>query len=340
MDKNLSSQTLKMAVESLEKLGLDANPILSDARISRQKLANPIARIPIKNELAFWQLLLEKTGDPQISLRMAQNVPFGTFALLEYIGASCESLSQALFFLTKYAAVVYGNWYPTLNEADSSITFDLGSAGEIEPSRFTSEFGLAMIIRRLGEFSNQGTGLQKVSFRHKLLGDIKPYETFFGVPVLFEQQTDCLIFHNKIKTSACKNSNHFLLGSLLALGETLLKALPEKKDPTKNPLVLNLRTAIRERLPEGEPEIKAMAKHLAVSTRTLQRKLEADGTSFTELITEERKALAVQLLKTASLTHEEIGLRLGYSTLSAFNRAFKQWFQMTPSDYKKTIPNP
>lgn len=325
-----------MAVTALEKMGVDVDPLLARTQISKSKLANPIGRISIKKEHDFWSAAIGATSDPLLALHMAEHVPFGTFPLLEYIGASCESLYQALVFFGKYAEIVYGDWRPRLIEENNSVRFDLGTEGDPEEYRNTNEFGLAVMLSRLKHFSGGDVPLTKVCFRHSLVGSLDEFEKYFGAPVLFDQAEDSLIFDERIKKTSCTNSDNFLLSSLLKLTEKLFMMLPGKNRAIESDLIAKVKSAVKTQLSQGEPEIQKIAEEIAMSARTLQRKLESDGTSLSRIIVQVRKEQATEFLKDKSLTNEDIALMLGYSTLSAFNRAFKQWFNMTPSEFRKS----
>lgn len=325
-----------MAIAALDKMGLDPHALMAQAQISQIQLMNPIGRVPVIKELYFWKLAAEKSANPQIALRMAEHVPFGTFPLLEYIGASSQSLYQALVFFNKYAGFIYGGWRPSLSEDSAGIRFELGTEGDPEEFRYTNEFGFAVMVKRFKHFSERDLPVHSVHFRHSLMGDPEEYKKVFGDTVKFDQEEDSILFDAAIKEIPCKRSDHFMLSSLLNLAEKFLHQLDSKSDGTQNELIGKIKSAISKHLPLGEPQADSIAKTVAMSTRTLQRKLEAQGTSLNRLVTQVRKEMASKLLKDRNLSYEEIALTLGYSTLSAFNRAFKQWFKMSPSEFRKS----
>ena len=335
MEKTLSNQSFKMALTALEKIGVDPSPILKEAQISRAKLMNPVGRVPIKKERHFWKIATETTSDPHLGLHLADHVPFGAYPLLEYIGASCQSLYQALVFFGKYGQVIYGCWHPRLVESKNSIRFDLGTEGAPENSRHADEFGLALMMKRLKHFSGADVPLKAVQFRHHLIGDVEEYKKIFSVNVSFDQEESSLLFDSSIKNIPCKSADHFLLGSLLNLAEKFLQKLPNEKRSTQSNLNSRVTSIIGKDLALGEPQIEKIASAVGMSSRSLQRKLEEEGTSLSQLVVSVRKEVASELLKNVDLTYEEIALSLGYSTASAFNRAFKQWFKMSPSEFRK-----
>lgn len=85
------------------------------------------------------------------------------------------------------------------------------------------------------------------------------------------------------------------------------------------------------------PTINLVASELAVSERTLRRRLIATGTSFSKVLTRTRHTTAVRLLTDTDLTVKEIAYGLGYSELSAFTRAFRSWTGVAPDRFRKSI---
>jgi AraC-like DNA-binding protein len=82
---------------------------------------------------------------------------------------------------------------------------------------------------------------------------------------------------------------------------------------------------------EGEyPGLSEMAKSLAMSDRTLNRKLKAQGTSYQVLLDDVRQELAVWYLRQTEMSVEAIAERLGYRDTSNFSRTCKRWFGVTP----------
>jgi AraC-like DNA-binding protein len=338
MKKTLSSQTFRMAVLALEKMRVDTLIILAEIGISRGALANPLARIAVDKELRFWKLVVRKVGDPSVVLRMAENVPFGSFPLLEYLGSSSRSLYQALALFSKYAGIVHGCWHPKLTETDGQVRFDLGTEGPAEEFRFTNEFALATLVDRLKYFAGGEVPLTRVHFRHASTGGLQEYERVFGARVLFGQTTDGLIFSRTINDIPCRSRDNFLLGALLKVAENISSALPGGAGSAgqDSELLSRVKDAVKRRLVDGAPAVRSVAGELAMSPRSLQRKLELEGWSMNGVVAAVRKASASEMLRAGVFSNEDIALMLGYSTLSAFDRAFKQWFQVTPSQYRSS----
>lgn len=82
------------------------------------------------------------------------------------------------------------------------------------------------------------------------------------------------------------------------------------------------------------PTLAEVAEAMMMSPRTLERRLLAAGTSFRSIQSSVRKSMAAQYVTLGSVSGEEIAYLLGYSQPSAFYRAFKEWFDMTPTQFR------
>ena len=83
------------------------------------------------------------------------------------------------------------------------------------------------------------------------------------------------------------------------------------------------------------PKLDAVAKCLCLGARTLRRRLQELGTSYQQILGEVRRELAIEYLRTSSLTVQEIAELLGYSEVTNFRRAFVRWVQVSPYQYRK-----
>ncbi len=81
--------------------------------------------------------------------------------------------------------------------------------------------------------------------------------------------------------------------------------------------------------------LEDVAPALAMAPRSLRRKLEEEGTSFRQILETERQQLAVQLLRNTDMKFDELAYQVGYRDTASFTRAFRRWFEQSPSEYRK-----
>jgi AraC-like DNA-binding protein len=101
---------------------------------------------------------------------------------------------------------------------------------------------------------------------------------------------------------------------------------------TESPLKVQVENAIAALLPHGPVRHDVVAAELAMSPRTLTRRLAAEGSSFAGILKEVRVALAKRYIADRTLPISQIAWLLGYSEVSAFTRAFHHWTGQVPSE--------
>lgn len=100
-----------------------------------------------------------------------------------------------------------------------------------------------------------------------------------------------------------------------------------------------LRAALVEALPAGETSTELLSRRLAVGTRTLQRRLNDEGTRFQEVLSATRESLARHYLCRSQLPVAEIAFLLGYRDQNSFYRAFRAWTGTTPESNRGAAPS-
>ena len=101
-----------------------------------------------------------------------------------------------------------------------------------------------------------------------------------------------------------------------------------------------LRSALLEMLPGGEASIDTASRRLATSRRTLQRRLQAEGTSYQAVLDDVREQLARHYLRESRITNTEIALLLGFADPNSFFRAFHDWTGCTPETMRREAVRP
>ncbi|WP_441293095.1 SDR family NAD(P)-dependent oxidoreductase [Sorangium sp. KYC3313] len=104
-----------------------------------------------------------------------------------------------------------------------------------------------------------------------------------------------------------------------------------------------LLAALLEGLPSGLVMMETIARRLGLSKRTLQRRIDDEGTSFQQILKETREALARHYLEETSLPVAEISFLLGFSEPNSFYRGFRAWTGTTPDQAyfgPQTAPRP
>jgi AraC-like DNA-binding protein len=97
---------------------------------------------------------------------------------------------------------------------------------------------------------------------------------------------------------------------------------------------------VEKLLPSGKAKKETVAKVLALSKRTLSRRLFDEGTTYEEVVDQSRRTLALQYIKDPGMSISQIAWLLGYEGASSFNHTFKRWTGRSPfvARKRKTVP--
>ena len=196
--------------------------------------------------------------------------------------------------------------------------------------RLSNEATLASITAISREVSTEAFSPEAVFVKHPAPLDVTAHEEYFGCPVHFGSDRDALL----VSRRALAMPNRVGDPSIAAFFDTILAAEVSGMD-TSVPLERLVLDRLSTALSGGVPALHEVARELAMSGRTLQRRLAEAGHSFQSLVDEARRRLALRLLRheaDASLT--EVAFMTGFSDQSAFTRAFKRWTGETPGAFR------
>ncbi len=169
------------------------------------------------------------------------------------------------------------------------------------------------------------------SFIHAAPMSLAAYNLAFNSPLHFEAPFSGFLISeadltSKLPTAAAELAN---LHERVA-GQALRRL-------TKTDTTHRAREAIAPRLQDGSPLRSEIASALHLSDHTFQRRLAAEGTSFTELVDDTRRELAQHHLANEQASMTEIAYLLGYSDQSTFFRASHRWFGESPGEYRRRV---
>lgn len=116
--------------------------------------------------------------------------------------------------------------------------------------------------------------------------------------------------------------------------DVLRRAAPTPDDD--DAWLTTVRTAIQARLPGSEVSLAVVARDLATSVRTLQRRLGERGRTFADVRAETQRSLAEGYLADPGLGLAEVAWLLGYQTDTSFHRAFRRWTGTTPTEWRRS----
>jgi AraC-like DNA-binding protein len=160
--------------------------------------------------------------------------------------------------------------------------------------------------------------------------DVRAYERFYRAPLEFGALATAFLLRNDDLARPVVASDATLSGYLDHLAAQLLAALGGA-DTLRD----QVRRLLWSELSAGVPGLDAVGRVLGMSPRTLQRRLRAEGTTLSAMLTQVRHDLALPLLGDGQLAVAEVAFLLGYEDPSAFNRAFRRWSGRSPRAFRR-----
>ena len=325
-DGTVLTVTSRALIAACERLGVDTAAMLRSVGIERQTLENPDARLQNRAVGALWAKAYELSGDPVLSLHVAEACPLGAYKVIDYMAASARTVGEAFRCSARYFKLINTAVRLPIDESGDPVTFDVVSeSGPPGVSRPYAEFCLAVFVLHVRAATGVPFELRRVTFAHRLPPDVSEHERVFGCPVRFEAEHNRLYLDRAVWEAPTRGAHPGVLTVLIDHADLLLSRLPRGPD-----LIERTRRAIGGRLRGGDPSLEGVARELGMSERSLQRHLGELGYTYNALADEVREATARLYLEQPDIALAEIGYLLGFAEQSTFTRAFKRWTGCTP----------
>lgn len=321
-------------VSTAATLGADTDALLASVGLSPGDLGDG-ARIRDDLKAALWSRVVEALGDPHLGLRVGEVSPLGRWGLAEQLLLHAQTLGEGLETSVRFAAQTVANKRFHLDRLGDRATYTMAMAavpeGAVpEPWRHLVESDLAYAVRLVRLATSPAFQPASVWFVHDKPAGTDPavYARIFGPVVRFGQPANAL---------------HF---DATWLRQPVLSAVPSLRVPLEVAAARELAEAATAatvagrvdalvRLDPATVTIADVASRLGMSTRTLQRRLGAEATSFGAIVDGVRRTYAEALLRDPGVPLGEVSYRLGFSEPSALHRAVRRWFGRTATEVRE-----
>lgn len=263
---------------------------------------------------------------PNIGFVHGKAFEISFWGLLGYIVAAAPTLGDALAYQKRYQCLL-GNSGLAYHELEPDVV-TMRWLSEPGASENNIEQVITAWVAFAFIYTQSNDKPLSVHFTHAPLTDIEQYSEFFGCPVIFNADFNGV----KVKPASfelpLKTSNAEVLNVLCSHAEQKLKL---KRSVASLDII---RQFVIEMLPDHVPDLPEVAEHLNLSVRQLQRHFQKHQTNLTQFLDDIRLNLAVSYLTQTEHKLLHISGVLGYSEQSAFQRAFKRRFGLTPGEYR------
>lgn len=299
--------------------------------VSGPDLVDPNARLPDDVVPRLWRSLWQENPDEALTLRMAKAAPFSWFGGLVEGMQFAADLRQALVFMARNGIMLADRVQMELIETAHRAVLVIGHPNDSLDQGRTAEMGAALLVRVVREILGVENAVLRIRLPYQSWGPPSHYESFFGVPVTFDQKCGEIEFRKGKMDAVISHASSELFAFVDQHFNQAVARLRRSGFPAQ---LSDLREAITANVEIGEFSGRAAAARAFMSLRSAQRLAAAYGYSLKGLIDHVRSVYASQLLSDSRLTIDRIADLVGYSDERAFRRAFKRWTGQTPSQYR------
>lgn len=289
--------------------------------------------LSIDDYLNLFGWAAKRLSAPHLGLDIADLVQAESFGMLGYLLKNAPTVAGYCDMLERYQFVLM-----------TGMEFSFRKTGRYfevqwqifrppsEGVRHDIEFSLAAFLKLLRNALGDSIAPRKVYFSHPCKKPRSRYVKVFGPEVSFNQEQDCMFFSANLLGMPLSDSDPQLLTILREHADSQLQQL--KVD---NNLVQQAKLIISTSLASNDSGADTLANMLHMTTRTLNRHLRENGTTYKKLREEVIVELAMESLTNTDASLTDIADKLGYTESSAFVRAFKRMTGTTPAAYRKNI---
>jgi len=286
-------------------------------------------RLPAAQAEQILTLAGAEVRDPAFGLLSGARVRPELFGVVGFACMSAATFGAALARIARYRQV-FSRDRMEIHEGPSIARIFLHQGDEDRPyAPQKLDADLAFLVAFGRYLTGRPLAPQRVAIRFPSPPHHDRYEAILGCPVAFEEPVNEIAFRSEELNLPLVSANAELFAMFGEKADELLPGADEES------LVDRTRAALR-RLLRGElPGVAEVARALATSERSLQRRLQQSGTSFQQILDEVRLELAQRHLRNRRVEVMEVSYLLGFSHPNSFYRAFKRWTGVTPEEYRR-----
>ncbi|PZQ22460.1 MAG: AraC family transcriptional regulator [Sphingopyxis macrogoltabida] len=312
----------------LVDLGLKPADVLRRAGLPEDLLLQPSARLPSPDYYRLWYSIEELTGDPLLPLRLVEAVRAESFSPPLFAALCSPNLLAAVQRVERYKRLIGPIRFEVVQTPGRmTVEFVWLDAPFVPPTAFVMmELLFSVQLARMG--TRQPIRPVEVMMTHPP-APLKPYEDFLGIRMTTGDRNS-VAFAAEDAAAPFLTSNDMLWAAFEPDLRQRLADLDVLVTTAKR-----VHAALLEGLPSGLITVEAIATKLGLSKRTLQRRIEAEGTNFQDILKGTREALARHYLQKTRLPIAEISFLLGFDEPNSFHRAFRAWTGSTPDGLRR-----
>jgi AraC-like DNA-binding protein len=307
------------------RLGVNPQPLLREVGLTRHMLSVPTQLVPVNSVVALLQLTAQASQCDTVGLMMAEARALSDFGPISLLLMQQPNVRSALNTIAQYRHV--------LNESLAMYIEDAGKLTLIReeivtdyPGGATQSTDMAVGVLTLIFRAILGPHWRphSVHFTHAVSADTQIHKRLFKCPLHFDSDFNGLMCW----TADMDHANAQADATMASYAQSFMDAIPK---PGQSSIVRDVRRSVYLLLPMGRANVDQVASSMGMNVRTLQRRLDASGVSFSSILNDVRCELAQRYIANTTYSLGRVAELLGYSNLSSFTRWFTAQFQCAPS---------
>jgi AraC-like DNA-binding protein len=316
--------------------GADLETLCKAVGITPADLHNPEMKIDgVEAVTQMWESILEQTKNEAIGIQLGSDHNLTILGLLGYVVHNCPTFKEAWDVFQKHQRMLSGwvSYDMQINKHDVYLTYTIDPVW-VKASPHTAwqaaEISMAGLLGSLWILSGRKIFPKLVEVVRPTPATISEYERIFQCPIKFSAQVNRLTFGAdlpKLPILSADKNLYVMFSNLLQAKVTELAESITFVEQVKRTIMSDFKSVV--------PAVDVIASHMNMSSRSFQRKLEAEGKTYREISEEMKKELTLALLKNPKYNSSEISRALGYAEPAAFRLAFKRWMDETPAQWRK-----
>ncbi len=327
---SISVHFARTLAESVTRQGVDVQPLLHQAGLSAELLENCDLRIT-SDQLSRLMQAVWRTTDDEFMGMGSHPSRHGVFSLVAKQAVQCHTL-RSIYYRCAYTYSLVANAVDlkfTVQDNEARFIVHLADSSR-DPQGMLREMLLLVWHRFPSWLIGQKIRLNSVRFDFPEPAHKAEHRLMFPCQTHYNQENSCLVFDRDQLDEKIAQTPQALRAYLKRAPLDWFKR--QAFYPVFTRRVMDFLESAANLAEIGMDET---ATHFHLTSRTLRRKLAAEGSSFQRLKDGIRQDAAIHLLSQPELPISEIAKELGFSEPTAFTRAFKQWTGVLPSVYRR-----
>jgi AraC-like DNA-binding protein len=324
---------LEPIVNELIRLHVPVDDLLSRHGFGRADLRSPYSRVSLRLYIELMEDAAGYTGNPYFGLDLGSSFQLQQLGPFYALMSNADNLRTALNIFARFQSAwqTRTSLLIARDPETTSYTYAIEDAA-IWPRHQDAEFTLGAIATLIRQLGMPRWSPRQVEFEHAMTMRGPRLRDFFKAPVTGNARFNRLTIDNA-DLDRPQRLGGMAEAKAMAVVERHLRDLLSEEPDTDRTLCETVTNCVAKRLGRASVEFDIIAKELSLSTRSLRRKLDEEGTSFREILQAQRLVKAEKLLCERRLQISELAAYLGYSDVAVFSRAFKAWTGSSPRDY-------